>query len=987
MNALSVFLVGLVVKGSGVLLLGFLAARCLRARSASHRSLAWLAVFSVMAVLPLGGLVDPIWSLPVVTVRQSVPMAMPPDRHTTRSPQTKGDVFADEPAEALPPTVAWDARLISAAIYLAGGAFVLALRLAGSWQLRSIQRRGRKAGEKLEVLVRQLSAERGVKRALSVLISERVSVPMTWGVLRPVIALPPVAEEWSTTELRTALRHEIAHIAHHDAARRWLATVVCAVWWPHPLAWLAAKAWRLQQEQACDDAVLRCGADAHDYAAQLLQAAKTARLGHLQSAAALVMAMPSGLESRLRSVVDQQTSRSEARTLARFTALAFAATACAACLLVGAQAADAIADSRFIHVRSKFIEIADDSAAMNDPEVKRWLTGKPAVLTDSEMEQLMRNLAQKKGVDIMTAPSVTTKPRQKATVEVVREFIYPTEFTMEKLPPGDAGAKSASKSGIDLLTPKTFEMMSLGLMLDIQAEWADDQVAAKSVTARLNEFDGFAKAGPAQMETDKAGVLRVKNPQSLPLEVASSASSASKSINAASQEMMKAANAKSPIGTNETRVPLFTTREWSGEATLKPGEWRLAPLEFKSGRNSAKPRHIMVLFSAEEATKEKESTNTEAAPATAPSETLLQKARGIILPSVEFQGASLPDAITFLRDKSRLFDPSKQGIDIFVRNDPPSTAKITLNLKDVPLNEALRYVSELSSMNLKWEPFAAVLTPIGEPEGMEMFVRVFRVPADLLGDAKEAKKWLENQSIHFPQGAEATFDATVGKLTVKNVPRELRSVESLLEGRGIKTVPPATPKPVSLQRADEIIFPVIRLRETTIVEAVEFLTTKSRELDPQKEGVPVTLVGDAARTANRLTLDLKEVPMGTALKYIATLAGLQLVAGESGVQLTATPPAEKALPFEVTSREAQSDSARGTYQAIGDVETEVAGFKIKAGKLSYDSKAGVIEITDTFELRTKTTITTSKAPSSRATINVKTGVLTIDGPVSTQTGQ
>ena len=59
------------------------------------------------------------------------------------------------------------------------------------------------------------------------------------------------------------------------------------------------------------------------------------------------------------------------------------------------------------------------------------LTG---LFNSGQLQMIMRGLAQKKGTDIMTAPSVTARPGQKATIEIIREFIYPTEYEPPELP-------------------------------------------------------------------------------------------------------------------------------------------------------------------------------------------------------------------------------------------------------------------------------------------------------------------------------------------------------------------------------------------------------------------------------------------------------------------------------------------------------------------------------------------------------------------------
>ena len=59
------------------------------------------------------------------------------------------------------------------------------------------------------------------------------------------------------------------------------------------------------------------------------------------------------------------------------------------------------------------------------------LTG---LFSDGQVQLIMRGLAQKKGTDLMTAPSVTARSGQKATIEIIREFIYPTEYEPPELP-------------------------------------------------------------------------------------------------------------------------------------------------------------------------------------------------------------------------------------------------------------------------------------------------------------------------------------------------------------------------------------------------------------------------------------------------------------------------------------------------------------------------------------------------------------------------
>ena len=60
--------------------------------------------------------------------------------------------------------------------------------------------------------------------------------------------------------------------------------------------------------------------------------------------------------------------------------------------------------------------------------------GVGGLLTDPQFQLVVRALNQKKGVDLLSAPRVTTKSGQRAVIEIVREFRYPTQFEPPQIP-------------------------------------------------------------------------------------------------------------------------------------------------------------------------------------------------------------------------------------------------------------------------------------------------------------------------------------------------------------------------------------------------------------------------------------------------------------------------------------------------------------------------------------------------------------------------
>lgn len=133
------------------------------------------------------------------------------------------------------------------------------------------------------------------------------------------------------------------------------------------------------------------------------------------------------------------------------------------------------------------------------------LTG---LFNDGQVQMIMRGLAQKKGADIMTAPSVTARPGQKATIEIIREFIYPTEYEPPELPNqvgggfgGGGGILGGGGGGgggfpVTPATPTAFETRNTGVTLEIEPNvGANDYVIDLRFAPEIVEFEGFINYG------------------------------------------------------------------------------------------------------------------------------------------------------------------------------------------------------------------------------------------------------------------------------------------------------------------------------------------------------------------------------------------------------------------------------------------------------------------------------------------------------------
>jgi len=116
------------------------------------------------------------------------------------------------------------------------------------------------------------------------------------------------------------------------------------------------------------------------------------------------------------------------------------------------------------------------------------------IMNGTTLEMIFRGLSQKKGADIMTAPSVIARSGETAKIEVIREFIYPTEYEPPELP------DEVVANGVFPVTPATptaFETRNTGVTLEIlpQTGETNDYVINLNFKPEVVEFEGFINYG------------------------------------------------------------------------------------------------------------------------------------------------------------------------------------------------------------------------------------------------------------------------------------------------------------------------------------------------------------------------------------------------------------------------------------------------------------------------------------------------------------
>ena len=437
----------------------------------------------------------------------------------------------------------------AALIWILGAAGVFSLSLGASFRAAMLVRRARKIAADGPAMRALASLPISVRR-LRILETHDLKSPALCGWLRPKILLPlGWGDNLALEELRCVLLHEIGHHRRGDVLWRWAFLAARAIHWFNPLVWLAEREMRGDQEMACDEWVLAQAAsiDSQKYGEVLLRACKNLAAPRVHAPGHATMAESSaGLAQRIRHL-----TRARPRG---WGAVAGTAVLSAALCGLGPAAGDAQnppqvlddspgsatpspapasgpslatpqnpaagakADSKpegtpltsaatpfpaakakqpQIWIQARFVECPRELP--ND--VPQMLPGNLAgddaagvesILEDPQYQTALRALSRVKGVDLLSPPQVTTLPGQKAVVEIVREFRYATEYTVEN-------------DGSGRVTPTAFETRNLGITLEVIPSLRAGGHIDMALTPSVVEFAGFVNytAGKPRIRTLK----------------------------------------------------------------------------------------------------------------------------------------------------------------------------------------------------------------------------------------------------------------------------------------------------------------------------------------------------------------------------------------------------------------------------------------------------------------------------------------------------
>ena len=374
-------LLELVVRATILLSAALTLAWLARKGPARVRHLLWTMTFALLLALPVFSFLGLSWEVPILPTASSATEQRSPDipplqagadrlvNLPTPDPSQAvagGKIPVGEPVSpgrSIPrPLLFWAVGCAIGLTSLMIGGVRLARLVGTANPLRD------------PVLLRQAEAVRqrlGIRSDVRLLLSQAATTPMTGGLLSRFILLPASAAEWSPERWRVVLTHEMIHVRRRDVLRQLMARCVLALYWFHPLSWLATRLSAIASEEACDQEVLRLGTRPSKYAAHLLAVAGST------SAHRSVLTLSMGQQSR---------SQLERRIMAILTPFRPGRSGIGTALMVAALSGTGVSAAVVQPVQERDFQIDDTPLFTIGDDANEALHGVvAAVLTDDAL--------------------------------------------------------------------------------------------------------------------------------------------------------------------------------------------------------------------------------------------------------------------------------------------------------------------------------------------------------------------------------------------------------------------------------------------------------------------------------------------------------------------------------------------------------------------------------------------------------------------------
>jgi bla regulator protein BlaR1 len=201
------------------------------------------------------------------------------------------------------------------------GAFLFFFKTASNLaDLRSLHKK--KHGnipEQLSIFIEKISKQLSISRPIKTLCSKHTEVPLTYGIIKPVILIPSaLIFQMSPGQLEAIIAHEMAHIKRNDYPVNLIQSVLEMVFFFHPVFWWINHEIKKQREMACDEMAVALGANPKDLAYGLANVINLAQ-NHAPEMAMAVAKKSNPTLERIKKIMGVKTSPTQPTTLTTVT--------------------------------------------------------------------------------------------------------------------------------------------------------------------------------------------------------------------------------------------------------------------------------------------------------------------------------------------------------------------------------------------------------------------------------------------------------------------------------------------------------------------------------------------------------------------------------------------------------------------------------------------------------------------------------------------
>ena len=107
------------------------------------------------------------------------------------------------------------------------------------------------------VVIESWFYEQKTFRSMRVLLSDKITTPLVWGILNPKIILPKSLDYDNELQMQHILTHELIHIKHFDALWKFVLITVLCFHWFNPLVWVLYALVNRDIELVCDERAIK----------------------------------------------------------------------------------------------------------------------------------------------------------------------------------------------------------------------------------------------------------------------------------------------------------------------------------------------------------------------------------------------------------------------------------------------------------------------------------------------------------------------------------------------------------------------------------------------------------------------------------------------------------------------------------------------------------------------------------------------------------